>query len=68
MRMAMRRFTKLTNGFSKRVENLSAAVALHFASYNLFRCHSTIRTTPAIAAGVADMPWSMYDLVGMTGW
>lgn len=68
MRMAMRRFTRLTNGFSRRVENLKAAVALHFAWYNLVRRHSTIKTTPAVAAGVADGPWSMYDLVSLTGW
>lgn len=68
MRMSMRRFTRLTNGFSKRVENLQAAVALHFAWYNLIRHHSTIKTTPAVAAGVADRPWSMYDLVERTGW
>ena len=60
MRMAMRRFTRLTNGFSRRVENLKAAVALHFAWYNLIRCHSTIKTTPTVAAGVVTRPWSMY--------
>lgn len=68
MRMQMRRFTRLTNGFSKKVENHQAAVALHFAWYNLIRRHSTVKTTPAVAAGVADRPWSMYDLVALTGW
>lgn len=68
MRMHMRRLTRLTNGFSKKVENLSAAVALHFAWYNLIRPHSTIKTTPAVAAGVVERPWTMYDLVAQVGW
>ena len=68
LRMHMRRFTRLTNAFSKKAENLAAAVALHFAWYNPMRRHSTLKTTPAVAAGVTDRPWSMYDLVGMTGW
>jgi len=63
VRMSSRRFTRLTNGFSKRVENLRAAVALHFAHYNFCRVHSTIRTTPALAAGVADRRWSISELV-----
>ncbi|MGD0073153.1 MAG: IS1 family transposase [Candidatus Binataceae bacterium] len=63
MRMAMRRFTRLTNGFSKKLENLKAAVALHFAHYNLVRIHGTLRVTPAMAAGVSERLWSMVDLV-----
>jgi IS1 family transposase len=63
MRMSMRRFTRLTNAFSKKVENLRAAVALHFAHYNLVRIHTTLRTSPAMAAGVENSLWSMEDLV-----
>jgi IS1 family transposase len=63
MRMSMRRFTRLTNAFSKKVENLRAAVALHFAHYNLVRVHKTLRTTPAMAAGVVPNLWSMQELV-----
>jgi hypothetical protein len=63
MRMSMRRFTRLTNGFSKKVENHRAAVALHFAHYNFVRLHRTIRCTPAMAAGVSDRLWSLEELV-----
>ncbi len=63
IRMSMRRFTRLTNGFSKKVENHRAAVALHFAHYNLVRLHKTLRTTPAMAAGVSPRLWSLTDLV-----
>jgi IS1 family transposase len=56
MRMSMRRFTRLTNAFSKKLENLQAAVALHFAHYNLVRLHKTLRVTPAMAAGVDVSP------------
>lgn len=66
MRMSMRRFTRLTNAFSKKVENLKAAVGLHFAHYNYVRRHKTLRTTPAMAAGVSSRLWSMEDLVGLT--
>jgi IS1 family transposase len=52
MRMSMRRFTRLTNGFSKKIENMKAAVSLHFAHYNFVRQHKTLRMTPAMAAGV----------------
>jgi hypothetical protein len=54
MRMHVRRFTGLTNAFSKSVENLQAAVALHFARYNFLRVHSKLRVTPAMAASVAN--------------
>lgn len=66
MRMSMRRFTRLTNAFSKKVENLHAAVALHFAHYNFVRVHRTLRVTPAMAAGVNDQLWSLEDLVART--
>jgi len=63
MRMSMRRFTRLTNAFSKKLENLKAAVALHFAHYNFVRVHGTIRCTPAMEAGVADRLWTIRDLL-----
>jgi IS1 family transposase len=66
MRMSIRRFTRLTNAFSKKVENHRAAVALPFAHYNFVRMHSTIRCTPAMAAGVSDRLWSMEELVDRT--
>ena len=68
MRMQMRRFTRLTNGFSKKLENLRAAVGLHFAWYNLVRTHRTLGMTPAMAAGVTDDFWSVDDLVALAGW
>ncbi len=63
MRMQMRRFTRLTNAFSKKFENLKAAVALHFAHYNFVRIHSSLRVTPAMAAGITDHLWSVRDLL-----
>ncbi|HEY1613952.1 MAG TPA: IS1 family transposase [Rhizomicrobium sp.] len=66
MRMSMRRFTRLTNGFSKKVENLKAAVSLHFAHYNFVRMHKSLRMTPAMAAGVSDRLWSLEELVEQT--
>ena len=63
MRMQMRRFTRLTNAFSKKLENLRAAVSLHFAWYNLVRTHRTLGMTPAMAAGVTDDFWRVTDLV-----
>jgi IS1 family transposase len=68
MRMNMRRFTRLTNAFSKKVENLRAAVALHFAHYNFVRIHSNLRMTPAMAAGVTDDIWTMEDLAALNNW
>ncbi len=65
MRMSMRRFTRLTNGFSKKVENLEAAVALHFMHYNFARIHQTLRVTPAMEAGVSDHVWSLEEIVGL---
>jgi hypothetical protein len=66
MRMQMRRFTRLTNGFSKKVENLKAAVSLHFAHYNFVRLHKSLRVTPAMAAGVSDRLWTLEELVEQT--
>ncbi len=65
MRMHMRRFTRLTNGFSKKLENHVAAVSLHFMYYNFVKIHSTIRMTPAMAAGVTDHLWEMSDVVAL---
>lgn len=67
MRMCMRRFTRLSNGFSKRLRYLKAAVAIHFAVYNLCRVHETLRVTPAIAAGVTDHVWSIAELLQFAG-
>jgi hypothetical protein len=66
MRMSMRRFTRLTNAFSKKLENLQVAVSLHFAHYNNVRVHKTLRVTPAMAAGVSDRMWSLEELVEQT--
>jgi len=66
MRMQMRRFTRLTNAFSKKVDNLKAAVALHFCHYNFVRLHKSLRVTPAMAAGVSDRLWTLEELVEQT--
>jgi len=63
MRMAIRRFTRLTNAFSKKLTNLKAALALHFAHYNFVRIHKTLRVTPAMAAGVTNKLWGLATLV-----
>ena len=63
MRMHMRRFTRLTNAFSKKVENHACAVALHIMYYNFVRIHSTLRMTPAMAAGVSERLWEIGDIV-----
>lgn len=65
MRMHMRRFTRLTNAFSKKVENHAHAVALHFMFYNFCRIHQTLRITPAMAAGVTDRLWDISDIVAL---
>ena len=65
MRMHMRRFTRLTNGFSKKVEQHANAVALHFMYYNFVRIHKTLRVTPAMAAGVTDKLWEIADIVAL---
>jgi hypothetical protein len=63
MRMHMRRFTRLTNAFSKKIENHACAVALHSMYYNFVRLHQTLRVSPAMAAGVTDRLWEMVDVV-----
>lgn len=63
MRMSIRRFTRLTNAFSKKIENHAHSVALHYMHYNFCRIHKTLRVTPAMAAGVSDRLWSISDIV-----
>jgi IS1 family transposase len=63
MRMHMRRFTRLTNAFSKKIENHAHAVALHFMHYNFVRIHKTLRVTPAMSAGVTDRLWELEDVI-----
>lgn len=65
MRMKMRRFTRLTNAFSKKVENHVAAIALHYMHYNFCRIHQTLRIAPAMAAGVTDRVWDVEDIVAL---
>ena len=65
MRMSMRRFTRLTNAFSKKVENLAAAVSLHFMHYNFVRVYQTLKVTPAMEAGVTSRLWSVGDIVDL---
>jgi hypothetical protein len=63
MRMSMRRFTRLTNGFSKKVENHFYAIALHFMYYNFVRIHKTLRVTPAMEVGLTNKLWKIEDLI-----
>jgi len=65
MRMSMRRFTRLTNGFSKKLENHEHALALYFMHYNFCRIHQTLRVTPAMEAGVADHVWSLDEVIAL---
>jgi IS1 family transposase len=65
MRMQMRRFTRLTNAFSKKIENHAHNVALHFMHYNFCRIHQTLRVTPAMQAGLADHVWELDELIGL---
>ena len=65
MRMSMRRFTRLTNAHSKKIENMAYAVAIYYMYYNFARIHETIRCTPAMEAGVADYVWSIQEIVGL---
>jgi IS1 family transposase len=64
-RMSVRRYTRLTNAFSKKVENHVAAVSLHFMHYNFCRVHQTLKTTPAVAAGVADHVWKLHEIIAL---
>jgi hypothetical protein len=66
MRMGMRRFTRLTNGFSKKLENHAHMVALHFLHYNFARIHKTLRITPAMAAGISDHVWSYEEIAALS--
>jgi hypothetical protein len=65
LRMGLRRFTRLTNAFSKKFENHCHAVAIYFAYYNFCRVHQTLRVTPAMEAGLTDHVWSLVELVGL---
>lgn len=65
MRMSMRRFTRLTNGFSKKIENLRHSVALHYMHYNFARIHKTLRVTPAMEAGISSHVWEIEEIVGL---
>jgi IS1 family transposase len=65
MRMSTRRFTRLTNGFSKKIENHAHAIALHFMNYNFGRIHKTLRVTPAMAAGVSVHVWSLEEIAAL---
>lgn len=65
MRMHMRRFTRLTNGFSKKIQNHALSVALHFAYYNFCKIHMTLKVTPAMAAGVTNRLWEIEDLLAL---
>jgi len=65
MRMSMRRFTRLTNAFSKKLENHARAISLNFMVYNFCKIHSSIRVSPAMAAGIDDHLWSLEEVVMM---
>ena len=67
MRMQIRRFTRLTNGFSKKVENHAYHVALHYMHYNFCRIHQTLRVTPAMGAGIADHVWGIEEIAALLG-
>lgn len=68
MRMSIRRFTRLTNAFSKKVENHEYAIAIHYMYYNFGRIHSTLRVTPAMEAGLTDHVWSIEEICDMANW
>ena len=65
MRMSMRRFTRLTNGHSKKLENHCHALAIHYVHYNFARVQKALRGTPAMLAGLADKPWTVEQIVGL---
>jgi hypothetical protein len=64
--MPIRRFTRLSNAFSKKIQNLEANVALYFMQHNFCRIHTTLRVTPAMGAGIADHIWSVEEVVALT--
>jgi hypothetical protein len=61
----MRRFTRLTNAFSKKIDNHRHSIAVHFMYYNFVRIHQTLRTTPAMAAGVTDKLWDIENMIAL---
>ena len=63
--MQNRRFTRLTNGYSKKLENHKHALAIHYLHYNFARIHHTLRVTPAMQAGIADHVWELSEIVGL---
>ncbi len=65
MRMHLRRFTRLTNAFTKKAENHAHALAIYFTFYNFVRIHKTLRVSPAMAAGISERLWSMEDVVAL---
>jgi IS1 family transposase len=65
MRMSMRRFTRLTNAFSKKIENHIASIAIHYMHYNFCRIHQSLRVTPAMQAGISDHVWSIGEVIGL---
>ena len=65
IRMSVLRFTRLTNAFSKKIENHIAALAIHYMHYNFCRIHQTLRVTPAMEAGISDHVWSISEVVGL---
>jgi hypothetical protein len=67
IRMSIRRFTRLTNAFSKKIENHAAMVALYFMYYNFGRVHQTLLVTPAMEAGLTDHVWAIEDIVALIG-
>lgn len=67
MRMQIRRLTRLTNAFSKKMASHQAAIALHFAYYNFCRIHGSLRVTPAMEAGISQHVWSIHELIETTG-
>lgn len=68
IRMALRRFTRLTNAYSKKRDNLKYACALYFAYYNFCRVHSSLRVSPALEAGITDHIWSLRELLQWRLW
>jgi hypothetical protein len=67
MRMCMRRFTRLTNGFSKKIENHIAMIALHYMHYNFCRIHQSLRVTPAMQAGISNHVWEISEMIALLG-